>query len=206
MRSFLRSGLEVTPACSQHYFLFPELRLIRWRKGPIKELSERRIKRGMTPFSKQIEQSYETQIDELVGSVFRTMLEADVATSAQAHPDPAVTALIAFGGNWSGGFELRLDYQSAVALARAFLQTDDMNEFNDDVRDAIGELANVIAGNLKAILPLGTTLGAPSIVEGKDYAIRICGQHVVGSTSFASSLGSFDIRLVEDLKTNERVQ
>jgi len=160
----------------------------------------------MTPDSKQIERSYGEQIDEVVGSVFRTMLEADVAATPQEHPDPAVTALIAFGGKWSGGFELRLDYGSAVALARAFLQAEDMNEFNDDVRDAIGELANVIAGNLKAILPLGTTLGAPSIVEGKDYAIRICGQHIVGASSFASSLGSFDIRLVEDMKLNERVQ
>jgi chemotaxis protein CheX len=160
----------------------------------------------MTPISKQIEQSYEEQIGEVVGSVFRTMLEADVSTTPQELPDPSVTALIAFGGKWSGGFELRLDYASAVTLAQRFLQADDMNEFNDDVRDAIGELANVIAGNLKAILPLGTTLGAPSIVEGKDYAIRICGQHVVGASSFASDLGSFDIRLVEDMKLNERVQ
>lgn len=160
----------------------------------------------MTPMSKKIEQSYEEQISELVTSVFSTMLEAEVSAVPQEHPDPAVTALIAFGGNWHGGFELRLDYSSAVTLAQRFLQADDMSEFNDDVRDAIGELANVIAGNLKAILPLGTTLGAPSIVEGKDYAIRICGQHIVGASSFASSLGSFDIRLVEDMKQNERVQ
>jgi CheY-specific phosphatase CheX len=37
---------------------------------------------------------------------------------------------------------------------------------DDDVADAVGELANVLGGNLKALLPEGSTLTLPSVGEG----------------------------------------
>src|SRR5664279_3671280 len=48
-------------------------------------------------------------------------------------------------------------------------------EVNDDVRDTMDELANMLGGNLKSLLPRGVVLSMPSVVAGGDYSLRICG-------------------------------
>ena len=55
---------------------------------------------------------------------------------------------------------------------------------DDDVRDVMGELANMVAGNLKSLLPRGVDLSMPSVVEGSDYALRVCGVNAVERTDF----------------------
>jgi len=47
------------------------------------------------------------------------------------------------------------------------------------VRDALGELANMLAGNLKSVLPSGVVLSMPSVIEGSDYSLRICGKRLI---------------------------
>ena len=68
---------------------------------------------------------------------------------------------------------------------------------NDDVRDTLGELANMIAGNLKALLPFGVAISMPSVVEGSDYSLRICGGNQASRLTFSSELGEFRVTLVE---------
>jgi chemotaxis protein CheX len=70
-------------------------------------------------------------------------------------------------------------------------------EFNDDVRDAVGELANMIAGNLKPLLPPGVALSMPTLVEGTDYALRILGGNLAGMLAFYSPGGVFWVTLIE---------
>jgi hypothetical protein len=67
----------------------------------------------------------------------------------------------------------------------------------DDVRDGLGELTNVIAGNLKPLLPSGVSLSIPSVVEGRDYALRLCGGNLFETLWFEDPLGPFRITLVE---------
>jgi chemotaxis protein CheX len=70
---------------------------------------------------------------------------------------------------------------------------------DDDVRDVMGELANMVAGNLKCLLPRGTGLSLPSVVEGSDYTLRVCGVHAVERMVFSSATGLFRITLIEVL-------
>jgi hypothetical protein len=41
-------------------------------------------------------------------------------------------------------------------------------ELNPDVIDAMGELVNMIGGNLKALMPEETTISAPHVLTGKE--------------------------------------
>lgn len=36
----------------------------------------------------------------------------------------------------------------------------------DEVRDAVGEIANILAGNLKCLIPAWTQMSIPAVVEG----------------------------------------
>ncbi len=55
-------------------------------------------------------------------------------------------------------------------LARALLRMDDAEPVgDDDLADAFGEVANVVGGNLKALLPVHGTLTLPGV--GRDGAL-----------------------------------
>ncbi|QIK84282.1 chemotaxis protein CheX [Sanguibacter sp. HDW7] len=54
------------------------------------------------------------------------------------------------------------------ALVRALLrEPDDAVVSHEDVVDAFGEIANVVGGNVKALLPALATLSLPQVAEGQ---------------------------------------
>jgi chemotaxis protein CheX len=73
-----------------------------------------------------------------------------------------------------------------------------MNE--DDVRDVLGELANMVAGNLKSLLPKGVDLSIPTVVEGRDYSLHVCGGNIVERSIFTGSAGDFCVTVIELLQ------
>ncbi len=151
--------------------------------------------------STALQSAYQAAIDEAIANLFLTMLATEVA---QIDEEPShhefVTALLGFGGTWKGAFAFECGRAQALAFARRFMQDDNLVEFNEDVRDTVGELANVIAGNLKSFLPAGVTMSPPTIIEGSDYKIRVCREKLVGSTAFSTDVGSFFVSLIEDSK------
>ena len=62
---------------------------------------------------------------------------------------------------------------------------------DDVVRDVLGELANMIGGNLKCVLTRGIRLGMPSVVDGSDYSLRVCWAEVRERLAFGCSEGPF---------------
>jgi len=78
-------------------------------------------------------------------------------------------ALVGQGAAVQVGIASSLD--GCYALARAFLRMGDGDEIaEDDVVDALGEMANVIAGGVKrrmAKLDSSTRLGLPIVVRGR---------------------------------------
>ena len=69
---------------------------------------------------------------------------------------------------------LECDRQQACAFAGRFLSMEPPETVDDVVRDVLGELANMIGGNLKCVLAGGLRLSMPSVVDGTDYSLRVC--------------------------------
>jgi|SRR5882672_547308 len=143
--------------------------------------------------------SYEAEINETVRDLFETML----ATKAEPTADPVpkgpdtITAIMAFVGSWKGDLLLECGRGQALAFAQRFLQTDDLDPHSEDVTSTVAEMSNIIAGNLKVVLPAGVSMGTPSVVEGGHYDVRICGAKVINETFFVTDAGPFAIRLIE---------
>ena len=51
-------------------------------------------------------------------------------------------------------------------------------------QDALGEITNMTAGNVKAMISPTLTIAPPSVVEGVDYKVRIPGTELVHQTFF----------------------
>jgi CheY-specific phosphatase CheX len=119
------------------------------------------------------------------------------------HGEDVITALMAFAGPWKGDLVLECHRPQAHCFAKRFLQADDLPESSEDVAGTIAELSNIIAGNLKVFLPAGVSIGTPSIIEGSNYTVHICGGRVIHDRAFATDAGIFLLRLIEDEKHGE---
>lgn len=108
-----------------------------------------------------------------------------------------ITAAIFFAGSWMGAALVECTEHQARIWTGRLLSIPEPSDISDDVRDAMGEIVNMIGGNLKSVLPGGVGLSMPSVVEGKQYSLQVCGSNMIARQCFASSDGLFGITLVE---------
>lgn len=85
----------------------------------------------------------------------------------------SISGIIGLAGSMKGLLAIHLPNQAAIAVTSAFLGME-VEEVDDDVQDAIGELANMLAGSLKSALdPSGSEmqLSMPSAIHGEEYSV-----------------------------------
>jgi chemotaxis protein CheX len=82
-------------------------------------------------------------------------------------PEYEISGIIGLSGTVSGCVVINLSKDIALQLVSALIG-DEITELDDDCTDAIGEIANLIAGNAKTDFPsAGTSISVPSVVIGQ---------------------------------------
>lgn len=76
-----------------------------------------------------------------------------------------VHAWVGVSGAWDGQVMLEMTAVTALAATSAMLGTDDVAP--DDVIDAVGELVNMVGGNIKSLMPAPSNLTLPTVVQGR---------------------------------------
>jgi chemotaxis protein CheX len=130
---------------------------------------------------------------QIVESVFMTMMSLDVSPS-DASWNPAgdrLTSFVHLTGDWNGAVLLDCNPRQACQFAGRILSMDPPDMVDDDVRDVLGELANMIGGNMKCSMPTGVRLSMPTVMEGRDYDLRICGSQILERVAFQCAEGHF---------------
>ncbi len=113
---------------------------------------------------------------EGVKHVFFTMLETEIFISkpfvkADTESLADVSAVISLSGDATGSVTLCLPLQSAVRIASKFAGVE-MSKDHKDFADALGELANMVAGHAKSKLDgLMCNISIPHVVIGKDHVL-----------------------------------
>ncbi len=78
--------------------------------------------------------------------------------------DDAISSWVEIVGPWNGTVVLTCGRGTAEELSRSLLKEHAPPVLDDeDVQDALGELANVVGGNVKAVLPGPSVLGLPEV-------------------------------------------
>ncbi|WP_324275030.1 chemotaxis protein CheX [Blastococcus brunescens] len=79
-------------------------------------------------------------------------------------PDDAISSWVEIVGPWTGAVVLTCGRATAEELSRCLLAQHAPPVLDDeDVQDSLGELANVLGGNVKALLPGPSVLGLPEV-------------------------------------------
>jgi chemotaxis protein CheX len=74
---------------------------------------------------------------------------------------PAMTAAVRISGAWEGTVRLECAQDHAEAVAARMFSEDAGEVSAEQARDALGELANVVTGNIKSLLPAPSALSMP---------------------------------------------
>jgi chemotaxis protein CheX len=116
----------------------------------------------------------EDVLAEMVEQVWVSYLDPEgvsplVRTGDDGQPSE-VHSSVSISGSWTG----HVVYASSTAAARraaaAFLAMDGDEVSQEDLSDVLGELANIVGGNVKAMLPAGCFLSLPTVVLAPDTA------------------------------------
>lgn len=92
------------------------------------------------------------------------LVDGPTAVTREEQPDGRVRASVSVRGEWDGVITLEVSRAAAHDLTRRMLQVDDVTD--EDVSDAVGELVNVLGGNVKSLLVEGSVLGLPEVTDG----------------------------------------
>jgi len=146
--------------------------------------------------------SVERYITEATVEVFATMIFIDITpgapmTGQDGIIDSNLTSMIGLAGDLKGVLAVHCPAQAAKGITGAMLGMD-IEELDEDVKDAIGEIANMIAGGLKEALTadnINTELAIPTTVLGT--AVRTSGHSGISRfiIPFTTSVGIFGIEL-----------
>jgi chemotaxis protein CheX len=97
--------------------------------------------------------------------------------------DTQVTAAVSITGAWQGHVVVSCSDAASRNAAAALLGVELGDVTNEDVTDALGELANIIGGNVKGLVPEPSSLSLPYVqLSGKigcPFTVETC--HLAGT-------------------------
>jgi chemotaxis protein CheX len=107
-------------------------------------------------------------VEQIVTEVFGSFLGGDDAlpVPGPAAADSPVTASVSITGGWDGHVVFGASTAAAQKAAAVLLMMDEDELAEADVADAVGELANMIGGNIKSLLPGPSALTLPLVSLG----------------------------------------
>lgn len=108
-----------------------------------------------------------------------------------------VSAVIGLTGDVKGTLSISFTEMSILAIVTKMFG-EEMNELNDEIKDAVGEITNMISGQARQELEgLGRSLKAaiPTVIMGKNHSISHMTSHPVIAIPFDTEDGKFTIEI-----------
>jgi chemotaxis protein CheX len=141
-------------------------------------------------------------LDASVEEVFRLMLGVECGReAAQASTErESVTAVVGFGGLLSGACLFRSGAKAAIRIAERMTGME-FETVDDTVKDAIGEICNMLAGAWKGKVPelaANCGLSVPAVIAGRDYNLRVQAPEFQVHHAYRFDAERFEVTIVCD--------
>lgn len=144
----------------------------------------------------------EKEISRSTIEIFTTMVMMEVDPVAGFTKDDgalvdSITGLIGFAGTHKGVLAIHLPNQVAFDITSNFLGMD-VDGINEDVEDAVGEIANMIGGDIKGYLSENgrdIDLSLPSTISGAQYDFQPNKNAEIFMLAFSTTNGQFMVEL-----------
>jgi chemotaxis protein CheX len=138
--------------------------------------------------------------DRIWDSMFGAGLER-LQHEGTSEDDRFLTGCVQLTGAWEGAAVVRCSFKLASQLASTMFGSEELAD--DEVSDTVGELANLTAGAVQALMPSPSELSPPSVVEGKDYKLILPRCSVMNQVHFRYRDEPFNIVVFEATSQDE---
>jgi len=141
-------------------------------------------------------------LDASVEEVFQLMVGVDCRRSWESPGAEleSLTAVVGFGGLLTGACVLHCRGTAAQAVAARMTGTE-FTEIDDTVKDAIGEICNMVAGTWKSKVPelaAHCDLSVPAVITGRDYKLRVQAPEFTLRHGYRFDDAHFDVTILCD--------
>jgi chemotaxis protein CheX len=106
-------------------------------------------------------------LNQLVESVWQTLMGSAPSSYVPGAPPTDsgewMTGTVRISGEWTGTVAVSCPVESVRQQAARMFDLTPESVSPDDMRDALGEIANVLGGNLKSLMPAPTRLSLPEV-------------------------------------------
>ncbi len=114
---------------------------------------------------------FQEDLEAITADVWGSFLDVDGDTPLVAgaphrwaEHDATTSAVVSITGAWQGHVIIECSARAARMVAAALLALPEDEASEDDVADAVGELANMIGGNVKSLVASPSALSLPHVV------------------------------------------
>jgi chemotaxis protein CheX len=144
-------------------------------------------------------QMTEPDLAEIVQGTVEVMLGLDPGDLLPG-PEASICELgasVQFTGDWEGAVLVSCDSAWARDAAAAMFASHPDELSTNDIADALGELANMIGGNVKPLLPASASLSLPTVVQGADMRLGIPGARQWLGVTYRRGPSELSVRIFE---------
>jgi chemotaxis protein CheX len=127
----------------------------------------------------------ENDVRQLTNEIWSGMLQIELAPSPKVMcGSKGIGACVQISGAWQGAVRVDCSLELARLATSRFLAVEPEQVDITQIRDAMGELANMSAGSVKPLLPPPCQLSLPSVADGADYTLTVPHVSVILDTAF----------------------
>lgn len=148
-----------------------------------------------TPFAME---EYVTEQIRIARDVFGNMADMSIEPVGDSWKPQAesVTSAVHFTEPWQASLFVDCSLPLALTFTGRLLAIEAPTSVNEDVLDAVRELANMIGGNLKAVMPSTVCMSVPMIVREQSRESELCGARRLSTIVFLTEFGDFCLTLL----------
>jgi chemotaxis protein CheX len=145
--------------------------------------------------------SFSNELNYLASEVWSSMANTFLKNTAEAvnrdELNGHVVSSVQVGGAWEGAVRLDMDIAMARATTARLLGAEEADVSAEDIHDAIGEMANMLGGGVKELMPQPCKLSLPSVAIGNERTSLIEAGRVTSECSFVADSGRLHVTVVE---------
>ncbi len=142
-----------------------------------------------------------TDMLQIVKSIWTSVLTREIQCSDETTITPGTTPILAgciqLTGGWNGAVALHCSSTFIRQAASVMFSLEEASIAREDMRDALGELVNMVGGGVKSLFSETCVLSLPTVVEEEDFTVSMPGSSLVQKMAFQSQGESILVTLLE---------
>ncbi len=129
-------------------------------------------------------------VEQVTRTVWMALVEQELENRGEEAPTLSgrfLTGCVQITGEWEGAIVVSCSFALAMNTT-AFMFDMEVDEVTrEELQDAVGELANMVGGSLKGLVPGPSRLSLPTVVDGSDYSTKIPGAKQVVQAALSAA-------------------